>query len=83
MSETDSFYARHLTRLLSGSSDSSTSGSLVEDTADLYEFPKLSETPGRIEHLGPPLGNKTDEVLGELLGLTVAELSQFHKNHVI
>jgi len=46
-------------------------------------FPKLSETPGRIKHLGPPLGNKTDEVLRELLGLTAAELTQFHKNHVI
>jgi crotonobetainyl-CoA:carnitine CoA-transferase CaiB-like acyl-CoA transferase len=46
-------------------------------------FPKLSETPGRIEHLGPPLGNMTDKVLGELLGLTVAELAEFHKNRVI
>jgi succinyl-CoA:(S)-malate CoA-transferase subunit A len=46
-------------------------------------FPKLSETPGRIQHLGPPLGNMTDKVLGELLGLTTAELSEFHKNKVI
>jgi crotonobetainyl-CoA:carnitine CoA-transferase CaiB-like acyl-CoA transferase len=46
-------------------------------------IPKLSETPGRIEHLGPPLGNMTDEVLGELLGMTAAELAEFHKNHVI
>jgi succinyl-CoA:(S)-malate CoA-transferase subunit A len=46
-------------------------------------IPTLSETPGRIEHLGPPLGNKTDQVLGELLGMTAAELAEFHKNHVI
>lgn len=45
--------------------------------------PRLSETPGRIEHLGPPLGNMTDKVLGELLGLTAAELAEFHKNHVV
>jgi crotonobetainyl-CoA:carnitine CoA-transferase CaiB-like acyl-CoA transferase len=45
--------------------------------------PKLSETPGRIKHLGPPHGNMTDKVLGELLGLTVAELAEFHKNRVI
>jgi crotonobetainyl-CoA:carnitine CoA-transferase CaiB-like acyl-CoA transferase len=46
-------------------------------------IPRLSETPGRIEHLGPPLGNMTDAVLGELLGLTAAELAEFHKNHVV
>jgi succinyl-CoA:(S)-malate CoA-transferase subunit A len=46
-------------------------------------FPRLSLTPGRIKHLGPPLGNMTDKVLGELLGLTGAELTQFHKSHVI
>jgi succinyl-CoA:(S)-malate CoA-transferase subunit A len=46
-------------------------------------IPRLSETPGRIEHLGPPLGNMTDQVLGELLGLTAAELAEFHKSHVV
>lgn len=46
-------------------------------------IPKLSETPGRITNLGPPFGNGTDDVLGELLGLTEAELVQLHKNHVI
>jgi succinyl-CoA:(S)-malate CoA-transferase subunit A len=46
-------------------------------------IPKLSETPGRITNLGPPLGNGTDEVLGELLGLSDAELAQLHKNHVL
>jgi len=46
-------------------------------------IPRLSETPGRIEHLGPPLGNMTDQALGELLGLTAAELAELHKSHVV
>jgi len=46
-------------------------------------IPRLSETPGRIEHLGPPLGNMTDQVLGELLGLTAVELAELHKRHVV
>lgn len=40
-------------------------------------FPKLSETPGRIAWTGPALGQHTDEILRERLGLTpqrVAEL---------
>ena len=32
--------------------------------------PTLSETPGRISNLGPPLGNATYEVLRELLGIS-------------
>ena len=35
--------------------------------------PTLSATPGRITNLGPPLGNATDEVMRELLGLAAAE----------
>lgn len=46
-------------------------------------IPTLSETPGRVDHLGPPLGNMTDEVLGELLGLTPEELAVFHKTKSI
>jgi succinyl-CoA:(S)-malate CoA-transferase subunit A len=46
-------------------------------------IPRMSETPDRIMHLGPPLGNMTDKVLGELLGLTAAELAQLHKSHVV
>ncbi len=34
--------------------------------------PKLSETPGRITNLGPPLGNATYEVMRELLDLSAA-----------
>ena len=45
--------------------------------------PKLSKTPGRITNLGPPLGNATDQVLREVLGLSAGELEQLHKNKVI
>lgn len=46
-------------------------------------IPKLSETPGRVDHLGPALGNMTDQILQELLGLTPGELADFHKNQSI
>jgi len=46
-------------------------------------FPKLSETPGRVTSLGPPLGKHTDEVLSSVLGLSTSELVQLHKNKVI
>jgi succinyl-CoA:(S)-malate CoA-transferase subunit A len=46
-------------------------------------IPRLSATPGRVEHLGPSLGNMTDQVLRELLGLTPQELADFHKNQLI
>nr|VFJ44437.1 MAG: succinyl-CoA:L-malate CoA transferase subunit A [Candidatus Kentron sp. DK]VFJ57091.1 MAG: succinyl-CoA:L-malate CoA transferase subunit A [Candidatus Kentron sp. DK] len=46
-------------------------------------FPKLSETPGRVTSLGPPLGKHTDEVLRDLLGLSASELTQLHQNKVI
>lgn len=37
-------------------------------------LPRMSLTPGSIRSTGPALGAHTDEVLGELLGLTKAEL---------
>jgi crotonobetainyl-CoA:carnitine CoA-transferase CaiB-like acyl-CoA transferase len=36
--------------------------------------PRLSETPGSIRSLGPTLGQHTDEVLREVLGLTKRRL---------
>lgn len=45
--------------------------------------PTLSATPGRITNLGPTLGNATDEVLRDLLGLADAELQRLHAHKII
>ena len=45
--------------------------------------PTLSATPGRIDNLGPTLGNATDAVMRELLGLTAAELQRLHQQKII
>jgi crotonobetainyl-CoA:carnitine CoA-transferase CaiB-like acyl-CoA transferase len=36
--------------------------------------PQFSETPGRVEHLGPALGDHNAEVYGEILGLTTSQI---------
>ena len=46
-------------------------------------IPRLSETPGRIEHLGPALGEHTDDVLKGLLGMTDAEMGKLRDQGVI
>jgi len=46
-------------------------------------LPRLSKTPGRIKHLGPRLGQHTDEVLAELLGLPQAEIDALRAKRVI
>jgi len=38
--------------------------------------PRLSETPGSIRSLGPKLGEHTDEILRELLGLNDAQIAE-------
>jgi succinyl-CoA:(S)-malate CoA-transferase subunit B len=60
------------------------------DDADIGEtiivpnvIPRLSETPGRIDHLGPALGAQTDEVLRDLLGLTDGEIGTLRDKRVI
>jgi crotonobetainyl-CoA:carnitine CoA-transferase CaiB-like acyl-CoA transferase len=45
--------------------------------------PRLSATPGRIEHLGPKLGQHTDEVLKSLLGISDQRLGELHQMRVI
>jgi len=45
--------------------------------------PTLSETPGRISNLGPPLGNATYEVLRELLGISAKEIRRLRQNKII
>ena len=43
-------------------------------------IPRLSETPGRIDSLGPALGEHTDEVLKSLLGLGEDELASLRES---
>ncbi|HEX7440530.1 MAG TPA: CoA transferase, partial [Caldimonas sp.] len=38
-------------------------------------MPRLTETPGRINWLGPPLGAHTEEVLEDWIGLEAAEIA--------
>jgi crotonobetainyl-CoA:carnitine CoA-transferase CaiB-like acyl-CoA transferase len=45
--------------------------------------PRLSATPGRVDHLGPALGAHNDEVYGELLGLAAERRRELHENGVI
>ena len=46
-------------------------------------IPRLSATPGRINHLGPSLGNATEAVLGSLLGIEAAEIQRLRQQRVI
>ena len=46
-------------------------------------FPDLSDTPGGIRWLGPPLGADTDEVLTGLLGLAADEVSRLRADGVV
>jgi crotonobetainyl-CoA:carnitine CoA-transferase CaiB-like acyl-CoA transferase len=45
--------------------------------------PRLSATPGRINHLGPALGDANADVLGGLLGLQPEEISQLRRQRVV
>ncbi len=44
--------------------------------------PRFTATPGSIRHAGPRLGEHTDEVLTELLGLDATELAALHASGV-
>ena len=46
-------------------------------------LPRLSETPGSVDTLGPTLGEANDMVYGEWLGLSDAEQEQLSKDGVI
>lgn len=45
--------------------------------------PRFSAAPGRVEHLGPRLGEHNAEVYGELLGLTPTEIDDLHARGVL
>ncbi|WP_404380378.1 CaiB/BaiF CoA transferase family protein [Caenispirillum salinarum] len=45
--------------------------------------PRLSDTPGRVERLGPELGEGNAEIYGKLCGLTDEELAMYRKKGVI
>ena len=46
-------------------------------------IPKLSKTPGRVKHVGPPLGDGIDAVYGGLLGLAADEITALKAKGVI
>ena len=56
---------------------------LVGDVVVPGVIPRLSATPGRITNLGPTLGNATDQVMRDLLGLADAELRRLHAQKII
>ncbi|BBY96853.1 acyl-CoA transferase [Mycolicibacterium fallax] len=45
--------------------------------------PRFSEAQGRVEHLGPTLGEHNAEVYGDLLGLTATELDELRADGVL
>ncbi len=45
--------------------------------------PKFSESPGKIGHLGPALGEHNTEVYGEILGLTTTEIDDLRAAGVL
>jgi crotonobetainyl-CoA:carnitine CoA-transferase CaiB-like acyl-CoA transferase len=46
-------------------------------------IPKLSETPGAMQWLGPALGSHNEEVYRQLLTFTLEQLEQLQQNGVI
>ncbi len=45
--------------------------------------PRLSATPGRVTHAGPPLGQHTDEILRDLLGMSAEEIAKLRAARVV
>ena len=46
-------------------------------------FPRLSETPGAVRHVGPALGEHNEEIYRRLLGLDDDALSSLHSDGII
>ena len=43
----------------------------------------MTETPGAVDWLGPPLGAHVDEILGGLLGLSAEEIAALKARGVV
>jgi crotonobetainyl-CoA:carnitine CoA-transferase CaiB-like acyl-CoA transferase len=46
-------------------------------------YPRLSETPGRVQRGAPRLGEHNEEVYGSLLGLSADEMASLKADGVI
>ena len=46
-------------------------------------LPRLSDTPGRIDHLGPALGDGIQAIYGDELGFSAEELEELKRDGVI
>ncbi len=46
-------------------------------------FPRLSASPGRVRSVGPALGQHSDEVYRDLLGLDTAEIDRLRAAGVV
>lgn len=58
-------------------------GDIAETVMVPGVIPKMSKTPGEIRHLGPRLGEHTEEVLRELLGIDDERIAELRERHVI
>jgi formyl-CoA transferase len=45
--------------------------------------PRLSATPGRVTHAGPPLGHDTDAILQGLLDMSASEIAALRAERVV
>jgi crotonobetainyl-CoA:carnitine CoA-transferase CaiB-like acyl-CoA transferase len=45
--------------------------------------PKLSRTPGRVTHAGPPMGRDNETILSEFLQMSPAEIAELRRDGVI
>jgi formyl-CoA transferase len=53
------------------------------DLAMQNTFPKLSDTPGEVRWTGPELGEHTDQVLTDVLGLSSGDIAKLRELGVV
>lgn len=58
-------------------------GEGIDDIVVPGVVPRLSRTPGRITSLGPTLGDATDDVMRDLLGLAAGEIARLREARII